>query len=262
MGGSRAEPFRFMPKHLFQDWCDITATNISVGRKLHLLKEKDGARFGVHADLVAKVHSNYEDPARLTARIKRLGFKKAAKVLEAMLPTTKTARSGHLGEILATEVVPAVLPSFRIPIKRLRWLDGRESALRGEDLIGIECDETGVRFLKGESKSGIAVTPSVVAEARGALNANNGRPSQHAMAYVMHRLFDQGDNATALIFEEYMVGKTIPVQELVHLIFTLSGNDVSASLTNDLNDYSGKVEQHGVNLRIKDHQEFISSIYK
>ena len=45
-----------------------------------------------------------------------------------------------LGEILATEAVPAIVPTFQVPIKRLRWLDGRESALRGEDVIGISVE--------------------------------------------------------------------------------------------------------------------------
>ena len=43
-----------------------------------------------------------------------------------MLPRNAKARSGHLGEIFATEAAPAVLKDFQIPIKRLRWLDGRE----------------------------------------------------------------------------------------------------------------------------------------
>ena len=251
-----------MPKHLYEDWCDLKKTDVAVGRNLYLLTEKDGVRSGIHATIVAAVFSHYEDPKRLSERIKRLGLKKASKILDDMLPKTKKARSGHLGEIFAAEVVPAVLPSFRIPIKRLRWLDGRESALRGEDVIGIACENTRVRFLKGESKSRVAITPAVVAEAREALKSNHGSLSHHAMSFVMKRLFDQGDNATAKLFEEYMLEKTIPVQDLVHLIFTLSGNDASEQLESDQKAYTGKIEQHAVNLRIEDHQRFISSIYK
>jgi hypothetical protein len=254
--------FTYMPKHLYEDWCDIKRTDVAAGRKLYLLTEIAGARSGVHSAITETVFSHYEDPKRLSARIKRLGFKKASKIIDAMLPKTKTARSGHLGEIFATEVVSVVLPTFRVPIKRLRWLDGRESALRGEDVIGIECVKTKVRFLKGESKSRVALTPAVVAEARDALKSHHGRPSQHAMAFVMQRLFDQGDSATAQIFEEYLLEKTIPVQDLIHLMFALSGNDASEQLKSDLKGYSGNIEQHAVNLRIKDHQKFISSIYR
>ena len=251
-----------MPKHLYENWCDVRATDVSKGCKLHLFNEKDGARPGVQPEIVNTVLSHYEDPSRLAARIKRLGLPIAAKVLTDMLPKTKKARSGHLGEILAAEVVPAVLPTFRVPIKRLRWLDGRESALRGEDVIGIAHDKNRVRFLKGESKSRVALTPTVIAEARAALKANNGLPSQHAMAFVMQRLFDQGEEAEALIFEEYLLDKTISVRDMVHMIFTLSGNDGSGHLESDLKASAGAIEQHAVNLRIKDHQQFISSIYK
>jgi hypothetical protein len=251
-----------MPKHFYEHWCDVKKTDVAVGRRLYLLTEKDGVRSGIHAAIVETVFSHYEDPKRLSERIKRLGLKKASKILDDMLPKTKKVRSGHLGEIFAAEVVPVVLPSFRIPIKRLRWLDGRESALRGEDVIGIACEKTRVRFLKGESKSRVALTPAVVAEARETLKSNHGSLSHHAMAFVMKRLFDRGDSATAKIFEEYMLDRTIPIQDLTHLMFAFSGNDASAQLTSDLKSYSGKIDQHAVNLRIEDHQRFISSIYR
>jgi hypothetical protein len=251
-----------MPKHLYDGWCDCEAKNISSGRRLHMLTEIAGARPKAQNRVVETVLSHYEDPRFLADRIKRLGFKKAAKVLEGILPKTKKARSGHVGEILATEAVPVILPEFEIPIKRLRWLDGRESALRGEDLIGIARDPKRVRFLKGESKSRAALTPAVVAEARKALKANKGRPSQHAMAFVMHRLLETGKKDVALIFEDHLLLKSIADEDLVHLLFGLSGNDALAALQADLETYSGKIEQHSVNFRIEDHQAFIASVYK
>lgn len=251
-----------MPKHLYDGWCDCKAKNISNGRRLHVLTEIDGARLKAHGRIAETVLSHYEDPRFLADRIKRLGFKKAAKILQGILPTTPKARSGHVGEILASEVVPAILPDFQIPIRRLRWLDGRESALRGEDLIGIAQEQKRIRFLKGESKSRAALTPAVVAEARKALKANKGRPSQHAMAFVMHRLLEMGKKDLALIFEDNLLLKTIGEEDLVHLLFGLSGNDAAAALQTDLEAYSGKIEQHSVNFRIEDHQDFIASMYK
>jgi hypothetical protein len=251
-----------MPKHLYEEWCDCEVKDIANGRRLHVLKEINGARPKAHGRIVKAVLSHYEDPTFLADRIERLGFKKAAKVLKRILPKTKTARSGDVGEILATEVVPAILPDFEIPIKRLRWKDGRESPLRGEDLIGIAHERRRVRFLKGESKSRAALTPSVVAEARKALKANNGSPSQHTMAFVMHRLFETGREELGLIFEDHLVLKTIAAADLVHLLFGLSGNDASLALQSDLKEYSGKIEQHSVNFRIEDHQDFIASVYK
>lgn len=251
-----------MPKHLYDGWCQFKATEVSPGRRLHLAAEIDGARAKTQALIVQTVHSHYEDPKLLAARAKRRGFKKAAKLLEKILPKTKKARSGHVGEVLATEVVSAILPNFRVPINRLRWLDGREAALRGEDVIGIALEAKRVRFLKGESKSRASLSPGVVAEARKALRANKGRPSQHAMAFVMRRLAELGQEQLSIIFEDYLLEKTIAEDDLVHLLFGLSGNDASAALQTDLEDYGGKIEQHSVNLRITDHQAFIASIYQ
>lgn len=250
-----------MPETLFDHWCERRDVEVAGRHNLYVLTERAGARSTIQGAIDATVASHYVEPARLSARIARLGYTQAAEVLRAMLPQSKRARSGHLGEILATEAAPAILSAFEIPIKRLRWTDGRESALRGEDLIGIARESSVVRFLKGESKSRLALTPSVVAEARETLNANDGRPSQHALGFIMNRLFELGQDELALIFEEYMLLKSIPVQQLVHLTFTLSENDASGALQADLGSCGGSIEQHAITIRIQNHQEFIASVY-
>jgi hypothetical protein len=248
-------------KHLYENWCVITSRAVARGCILHLLSEKVGGRRNVHSEIVKTVRSHYQDPALLAARIKTLGFTKAAKILSEKLPKTKKARSGHLGEILAAEVVPAILPAFEIPIKRLRWLDGRETAMRGEDVIGLARSKQGVRFLKGESKSRINLTPVVVAQARKALKANLELPSNHAMAFIADQLFTQGNYELGRVFESFLVDRTIAPQDVVHLIFALSGNNAAKPLTDDLQANSGKIEQHAVNLWLTDHQQFIRSVY-
>jgi hypothetical protein len=251
-----------MLETLFDQWCDSREVDVSGGHKLHLLSEKEAGRAFIESKLNEMVASHYDDPERLVDRIARLGYVNAAQILKTMLPTTKRARSGHLGEILATESVPALLRPFKIPIKRLRWLDGRESALRGEDLIGLATETRSVRFLKGESKSRKMLTPSVLNEAREALNANEGRPSQHAMGFIMKILYDQGQDELARIFEDYLLVESIPANQLVHLVFGLSGNDASAALEADLHSCNNGIEQHAVALCIPDHQEFIASVYE
>lgn len=134
--------------------------------------------------------------------------------------------------------------------------------MRGEDLIGIAQENGCVRFLKGESKSRSNLTPSVLVEAREALKANDGRPTQHAMSFVMNRLFDQGQEDLALVFENYMLMRTIALQDLVHLIFTLSGNNASDNLELDLRNCDDSIEQHSISLCIPDHQDFIASVYE
>lgn len=122
---------------LFDEWCETKSVSVANRHKLHLFRERDGIRSSLEEQIDAAVASHYEDPLRLSERIARVGLSKAAEVLRALLPQTKKARSGHLGEILATEAAPAVLKKFQIPIKRLRWLDGREAALRGEETANL-----------------------------------------------------------------------------------------------------------------------------
>lgn len=251
-----------MPTHVYDGWCDVQARDLMPGRRLHTISEINGARALAHPRIVSRVLAHYEDPRRLAARTRRLGLRQAANLLHGMLPRTKKARSGHIGEILATETVPAILPTFKVPIKRLRWLDGRESALRGEDLIAIEQNANNCRFLKGESKSRVNLSLTVVNEARSALRANAGRPSQHAMSFVMQRLFDIRHDRLALVFEEHLLMRTIPAENMVHLLFSLSGNDASTALQADLTSYSGRIEQHSVGLHLPDHARFVASIYR
>jgi hypothetical protein len=249
-----------MAAPLFAKWCETEQVDVN-RHKLHVFREREGARSSLEKRIDQAVISHYEDPLRLSERIERVGLPRAAALLREMLPKTKKTRSGHIGEILATEAAPAVLKNFQIPIKRLRWLDGREAALRGEDLIGVEWTDGRVRFLKGESKSRKNLSPGVVAEAREMLAANDGRPSQHALGYIMHRLFELQQDELAILFEEFMLLKPISVRQVVHLLFTLSGNDPSAALTADLKACKTDIEQHAVTLHIPDHQKFIASVY-
>jgi hypothetical protein len=250
-----------MPSSLFEQWCETEDLKLEGGHNLHVFREKDGVRSSLEKQIAAAVVSHYEDPLRLSERIAKVGLPKAAQVLREMLPRTSRTRSGHLGEILAAEAAPAVLKNFEIPIKRLRWLDGREAALRGEDLIGVERTRDRVRFLKGESKSRGSLSPGVVAEAREMLAANDGRPSQHALTFIMHRLFELQQEKLALVFEEFLLLKPIPTQQLVHLLFAFSGNDASNALAADLKGCSAEIEQHAIALRITDHPKFIAAVY-
>ena len=245
---------------LFEEWCETEDVPIAERRNLHVLRERDGVRPALEKQIDTAVLSHYENPVWLSERIARVGLPRAAKLLREMLPRTTKARSGHLGEILATETAPVILKKFHIPIKRLRWLDGREAALRGEDLIGVERSDGQLRFLKGESKSRGNLSPSVVAEAREMLAANDGRPSQHALTFIMDRLFELQQNELALLFEEFLLLRPITTQQLVHLLFTFSGNDASSALTNDLKACSPEIEQHAISLRLKDHQKFIATL--
>lgn len=204
---------------------------------------------------------NYDEIARLEKWATALGLPNAAAVLHGTLPTSLRAKSGHIGEILLTESVSELFPGFSVPLKRLRWLDGRNMALRGEDFIGIDRRAATVRFLKAESKSRAQLAKTVVTEARGALESNDGRPSPHAMLFTARRLDEIGDTALSLVFLEYTKKFQITPGQLVHVLFTLTGNDSTTLLQENLTGYASAIEQHAVGLVITDHAEFIEGIY-
>ena len=71
--------------------------------------------------------------------MKRLGYEVAGEILSAAMPQTAKGRSGDLGEILASELVEEEI-GLRIPVRRLRYKDGRNMAMRGDDFIGAGYD--------------------------------------------------------------------------------------------------------------------------
>src|SRR5207245_1976533 len=134
---------------LFADWCECARTD--TGRK-HLLKytEKAEGRATITASLPSVLRSHYDDAGRIADDVAQLGYAKAAALLAERMPRSKNARSGELGEVLATELVEESL-GYQVPVRRLRYKDGREMALRGDDFIGVHTEPGGgLRFAKGE----------------------------------------------------------------------------------------------------------------
>lgn len=241
-------------------WCQTTGHTVGAHR-MRILTERPGERANIIADLDASVLDNYDELARLERWAAQLGLPNAAAVLHGTLPTEARARSGHIGEVLLTESVPELFPEFLVPIKRLRWVDGRNMALRGEDFIGVDRRGKRVRFLKAESKSRATLAANVVVEARAALNENGGRPSAHAMIFIARRLDELNQPQLSAIFLEYSVQRQIENAQLVHLLFTFSGNDSTALLRNDLVNCIGPIQQQSVGIVVTDHKDFILAIY-
>ncbi len=64
-------------------------------------------------------------------------------------------------------------------------------ALRGDDFLGVNEDEDErLYFLKGEAKSGQAVTAAVIADARERLGGDDGRPTPISLLFVADRLLE------------------------------------------------------------------------
>lgn len=228
---------------------------------LHGLAEIPGGRDAIIDELRKLCRGHYVAPEITAKRLAELGAPQTAELIKSHIPGSKRARSGDFGEILATELSERIL-GFIVPIRRLRWKDGREMALRGDDVIAIYRDENGpITILKGESKSRAALTAAVVAEAAEALDRDNGRPSRHSVLFVADRLREEGNDDLAKQLEESVIQSfnRTPVQ---HLLFTLSGNSPAALLTAHLSTLLKGVRiRHAVGVRIKDHAAFINELF-
>lgn len=215
------------------------------------------------AATAAIVPAHYASEEHVARALARLGKPRSAALIESKLPTTKQIRSGDLGEIYATEWIDAH-SGFRAPIKRLRWKDHRNMAMRGDDVIAIQLDvkTQRLRFLKTEAKSRAKLTAKVLAEARAGLDKDGGLPSAHALAFISERLVDmQKDLPLADAIDDALLKHTIPAQSVTHLLFVFTGNAPENLLTTALQNYTGKIGQWGLGLHVDGHAKFIGAIY-
>jgi hypothetical protein len=80
------------------------------------------------------VPAHYAAEERIAGALAGLGKVAAAKMITDLLPQTPQIRSGDLGEIYATEWIDGH-SGYRAPIKRLRWKDHRNMAMRGDAIL-------------------------------------------------------------------------------------------------------------------------------
>jgi hypothetical protein len=248
---------------IFSDWCAIERDENGL-KRLWKLTELPGGRVAVEDQLSNIIRSHYEDTTRILEDIQILGYTGAAAILAEKLPRSVRARSGELGEILATELVEEET-EFEIPVRRLRYKDGREMALRGDDLLGVNVDEAGnLCLLKGESKSRVNLAKSVIDEARGALSRDDGRPTATSLLFIAGRLMDQPEPHANLgrIIRNEVSRRAVPASRIDHVLFTLSGNNPEVALSTDLLNTSEDRKHTVINVRIEDHQGFILTCYE
>lgn len=246
---------------LFGAWC--SDEEITGRRKvLRLLREKDGAQAAAVRVLRQLVPEHYCDPRVIKRRLKQWGYGKTLSVLRHNLPQDKKARSGDIGEIVATEYVNRQL-DFSVPIFRLRWRDDREMALRGDDIFAVRIDDAGkLHFLKGEVKSRQSLGAGVVEEAAEALRRHDGRPGPHTINFVVNRLSELGEDDLYEALEDYLTPKKIPKKRVTHLLFVLSGNNPKVHLEGYFDSYEGTVQQIVVGLRVRNHGDFVRAVFE
>lgn len=176
---------------LFDEWCE-NDSQTDKRKKFWKLTEMTGGRAAIKARLAATVRSHYDSLERIASDVRTLGYEAAAAILSERLPRGKKARSGDIGEILASEFAEEKL-EFNIPVRRMRFKDGREVALRGDDFIGVTQDtDDNLWLLKGESKSRVVLAKSPIADARRVLNRDHGRCTPSSLLFIADRLLDRG----------------------------------------------------------------------
>lgn len=246
----------------FDDWCQ-SANSVVGDHSLHLLTgEPERLTTGIEAT-ASVVPRHYASEEQISRALARLGKSAAAALVENKLPTTKAIRSGDLGEIYATEWIDAYSGGYVAPVKRLRWKDHRNMAMRGDDVIGIHMDQQTQRlhFLKAEAKSRVRLNSNVLADARIALDKDGGLPSAHALSFISSRLLEIGNIRLADAIDDALLKHGIPAENVRHLLFTFSDNVPSALLTASLQAYQGAIPQFSVGLRVDGHADFVGAVY-
>ena len=248
---------------MIEDWLEIETQECDDRKTLYIVVERPGVRIDIRDQLVERVRSHYDDLRNIEADIADLGFSGAAKILRKRMPIESRQRSGEIGEILATEFMEHET-EFRIPVRRLRYKDGRDMALRGDDFIGIKRTDARLDYLKGEAKSSQNMARNVICIARAQLGAEDGRPTDISLLFVTDRLLEGGEDDRILgrsIRNSVGLG-TIQSSNITHGLFTLTGNDNQANLQADLDNAPNEHNHVSVNLQILDHQEFIAWVYR
>ncbi len=249
---------------LYERWCECTKDR-DKRKRYWTYVEKDGGRDEIRDELAEAIRSHYDRLERIAEDVKRLGYEAAGEILRTAMPQSKKGRSGDLGEILATELVEDEI-GLSVPVRRLRYKDGRNMAMRGDDFIGAGYDSAGEKLwlLKGEAKSNKVLSKATVTSARKVLDRDNGRCTPDSLLFVANRLLesdDPDDNELGRTLRDEVGLKSLRSDRIDHMLFTLSGNGPHASLKEDLEAAGTNRDQYVVNVHIEDHQDFIAAMY-
>lgn len=248
---------------MFEDWCELEEKRDDK-KRLWKLIEKPGGRETISDQLTETIRSHYDRLERIAECIRDLGYEQTAAIFAERVPSLLTAQSGDLGEILATELIEEKT-SYTVPVRRLRYKDGREMALRGDDFIGVGIDnQDRLRLLKGESKSRQNLDRTAIEEARAALSNNHGRPTPISALFIADRLMDEEGEKGVLgrRIRNEVVARPIATRYVAHALFTLSGNRPPRALEDDFHAVDGERRHFIINLHVQDHRDFIEMAYE
>lgn len=213
--------------------------------------------------LIDTLPDYYIDPQSIAGTLARLGKTAAAEKLLTKIPEVKNIRSGDIGEVLTSDYIEEYT-EYTVPIRKLRWRDHRNMAMRGDDVIGFVFDQQRqtIKFLKAEAKANKAMSRKVLQDARKELSLDHGFPAPHALEFVADRLRETGNQILADLIEKVQLVDGIRPHQVKHLLFTFTASNPATLQREDFDAYEGNIEQKSVGLRVTDHQELITGVYQ
>lgn len=244
----------------FSRWCSPETVKPIKAHTARVLSSLDDDA-GVDA-VAATLPNRYAKAETLAFIAEKHGKPKVSAFLRNKFPATPIARSGDMGEILATAYLEEDC-NFTVGPSRLRDRDHQEWAMRGDDVLGAKLDESlHVRIAKAEAKSRIKMGEAVVKEARDGLQRTDGLPSPHWLTQFAERLLGTPEESIGEAVLELQLLEGIHPDMMTHLMFLFTMSDPSQFVEKDLTAYTGPIEQLAMTLRVNAHQEFIRNAYE
>jgi len=115
----------------------VVTEHLSNGNVLRILSLNQEEFNNLVSALVELLPEYYVDPLSIASTLERLGKNAAAQKLRDKIPEVKNIRSGDIGEVLTADYIEEST-SYSVPIRKLRWRDHRNMAMRGDDVIVIK----------------------------------------------------------------------------------------------------------------------------
>jgi hypothetical protein len=239
---------------LFKTW--VTGSEAKKGLSITILYEKDGTRPLAIAALSAALETNL-----LPEKVLALPGNEKLMLLANAAAKSLRARSGELGEVLATEYI-AGEKAYPVFVRRLRYKDGQDLAMRGDDFLAFRKGKAGaVEVLKVESKARRALTRTVAKAALMGLNKYEGRPTPQSVAFVVMRLFEEDRDADAQLVKTALEQR-LDIKQVEHFAFTASSNDPKTVLLAAHDDVPSTARREVVGLRLEEYHDFLAAVYK
>ena len=244
---------------IFDGWCSKTALTSIAGHKVGTIDSHNDPA-GV-ALLVDKLPGAYADTEALALIAEKYGKPGLGDFLRNRMPTKRNARSGDMGEILATAYLEEEC-GYIVGPSRLIDRDHQEWAMRGDDVLAARVDDqSGLHLVKAEAKSRTAVGSATIKAARDGLARNDEMPSPHSLSQFATRLLKTSDSEIGEAVLDVQLTNGLRPAQLGHLMFLLTSGDPSTHICADLQAYTGAIPQLTITVRVQKHQKFINDAF-